>query len=96
MALPLLWYCSVALFADKLGGASEPASMATSLVAVLLMLLVVTPDGYRRAGWKALALHKAGWPKWGLAILAATIGDGGHLCRRLEHGPGTLYVCQFS
>ena len=60
----------VALFAQKLGGASEPASMSTSIIAVLLMLLAVTPDGYRRAGWKALGLHKAGWSKWGLAILA--------------------------
>lgn len=59
----------VALSAQKLGGASEPASMSTSLIGVLLMLLVVTPDGYRRTGWKALGLHKLGWSKWGLAIL---------------------------
>lgn len=60
---------SVALLGDRLSGVSEMASMSTSLIAVLLMLLVVTPDGYRRAGWKALALHKMGWSKWGLAIL---------------------------
>ncbi len=61
---------SIALFGKGLGEASGPASMLTSLIAVLLMLLVVTREGYSSAGWKALALHKLGWSKWGLAILA--------------------------
>lgn len=44
-------------------------NMATALVAVLLMLLVVTRDGYRKAGWQALGLHRVGFRGWGLAVL---------------------------
>lgn len=60
----------VALFGQRLGELSAMLSMCTSLAAVLIMLLVVTPDGYSKEGWKALALHKAGWSQMGLAILA--------------------------
>jgi membrane protease YdiL (CAAX protease family) len=43
--------------------------MFTPLAAVLLMLLVVTRDGYTRAGWRTLGLHRAGWGSWRLAVL---------------------------
>ncbi len=43
--------------------------MFTPLLAVLLMLLVVTPDGYHKAGWQALGLQRAGWRSWPLAIM---------------------------
>jgi membrane protease YdiL (CAAX protease family) len=33
------------------------------------MLLVVTRDGYSKAGWQSLGLHRAGFRGWGLALL---------------------------
>jgi len=47
--------------------------MLTPLLAVLLMLLVVTRDGFTRAGWKGLGLHRLGLRSWGLAILAPLV-----------------------
>jgi uncharacterized protein len=43
-------------------------TMMTPLLAVLLMLLVVTPDGRGRAGWAALGLHRIGLRLWPVAI----------------------------
>lgn len=43
--------------------------MFTPLASVLLMLLVVTRDGYKTAGWIVLGLHRAGVSGWGLALL---------------------------
>jgi membrane protease YdiL (CAAX protease family) len=45
-------------------------AMFMPTVAVLLMLLVVTRDGFSRAGWASLGLHRAGLRFWPLAILA--------------------------
>jgi uncharacterized protein len=45
-------------------------AMAMPTVAVLLMLLVVTRDGWSRAGWVSLGLHRAGLQGWPLAVLA--------------------------
>ena len=45
-------------------------AMLLPTVAVLLMLLVVTRDGYSRAGWASLGLHRAGIKGWPLAVLA--------------------------
>ncbi len=59
----------VALFGQGLGERSAILSMFTPLAAVLLMLLVVTRDGYTRVGWRALGLERAGWESWGLALL---------------------------
>jgi CAAX protease family protein len=43
-------------------------TMMTPLVAVLLMLLVVTPDGRTRTGWAALGLHRMGLRLWPVAV----------------------------
>lgn len=43
--------------------------MFAPMLAVLLMLLVVTPDGYHKAGWQTLGLQRAGVRSWPLAIL---------------------------
>jgi membrane protease YdiL (CAAX protease family) len=43
-------------------------TMMTPLVAVLVMLLVVTPDGRSKAGWAALGLHRAGLRLWPVAV----------------------------
>jgi hypothetical protein len=39
----------------------------TPTVATLIMLLVVTRDGYRREGWKSLGLHRLGLNVWWIA-----------------------------
>jgi uncharacterized protein len=48
-------------------------AMLTPTVAVLLMLLVVTRDGYSREGWKGLGLHRLGLKAWPFAIVAPLI-----------------------
>jgi len=58
----------LAVFGQRLGQFITVATMFTPLVAVLLMLLVVTRDGYTRAGWQALRLHRLGLRRWGLAV----------------------------
>jgi len=40
----------------------------TPTVAVLIMLLVVTRDGYSREGWKSLGLHRLGLSVWWIAF----------------------------
>ena len=43
--------------------------MGTPAVAVLIMLLVVTRDGYSREGWKSLGLHRLGLKAWWITFL---------------------------
>ncbi len=50
-------------------GASTEVAMLTPLVAVVLMLFVVTRDGYTREGLKSLGLHRIGLRAWPVAIL---------------------------
>jgi membrane protease YdiL (CAAX protease family) len=45
------------------------AAMFMPTVAVLAMLLLVTRDGYSRAGWASLGLHRPGIKGWVLAVL---------------------------
>jgi membrane protease YdiL (CAAX protease family) len=59
----------VSLLAPLLGDATLIVHMFTPLLATLLLLLVVTRDGYTKAGWAALGLHRAGLRAWGLALL---------------------------
>ena len=40
----------------------------TPTVAALIMLLVVTRDGYSREGWKSLGLHRLGLSAWWIAF----------------------------
>lgn len=63
----------VALMAGRFGESSRIISMFTPLVAVLLMMLVMTRDGYTREGWKVLGLHRLGLRSWPLAILAPLV-----------------------
>lgn len=54
--------------------------MLTPTIGVLLLLLVLTPDGYHRSSWALLAMHRAGWRGWlpalvvPMAILAGSYG----------------------
>jgi hypothetical protein len=45
-----------------------PVWSITPLVATLIMLLVVTREGYSREGWKSLGLHRLGLNVWWIAI----------------------------
>jgi len=52
-------------------GASEAAAipyMYTPMLAALVMMLVVTREGYRREGWRSLGLRSAGLRWWPVAI----------------------------
>jgi uncharacterized protein len=40
----------------------------TPTAATLIMLLVVTRDGYSREGWKSLGLHRLGLSVWWIAF----------------------------
>src|SRR5215217_7984984 len=42
--------------------------MCTPTVATLIMLLVVTREGYSREGWKSLGLHRLGLGVWWIAF----------------------------
>jgi uncharacterized protein len=42
--------------------------MATPTVATLIMLLVVTREGYSKEGWKSLGLHRLGLNVWWIAF----------------------------
>jgi membrane protease YdiL (CAAX protease family) len=59
----------VALFGPTGADAIQILNMLTVTAGVLLMLLVITPDGYHKAGWAQLGLHRAGFRYWPLALL---------------------------
>jgi membrane protease YdiL (CAAX protease family) len=64
-AVTLALMVAVALMPE----ASTEVAMLTPLVVVLLMLFVVTRDGYTREGLKSLGLHRLGLRAWPVAIL---------------------------
>ena len=45
----------------------------TPTVAALIMLLVVTRDGYSKEGWKSLGLHRLGLNVWWIAFGATLL-----------------------
>jgi uncharacterized protein len=47
--------------------------MMTPTIAVLLMMLVVTRDGYRKSGWSRLGLHKLGMRSWLYVLIVPVI-----------------------
>src|SRR5215203_6248305 len=47
--------------------------MCTPTVATLVMLLVVTRDGFSKEGRKSLGLHRLGLSVWWIAFLAALL-----------------------
>lgn len=51
------------------GEAVVPVNMFTPLVAALLMLFVLTREGYTAAGRASLGLHRTGFRGWGLGLL---------------------------
>jgi membrane protease YdiL (CAAX protease family) len=82
--LVLLLAVGAALLINLLGLASNDLVwgtvwMSTPTVAALVMLLVVTRDGYSRDGWKVLGLHRLGlsvwWIAFGLTFLMSLIAS---------------------
>ena len=59
---------AVALFAPVFGDRTAIVAMFTPLLSVLVMLIVVTRDGYTRDGRRALGLHRAGLAMWSIAL----------------------------
>jgi uncharacterized protein len=47
--------------------------MFTPAEAALIMLLIVTREGFSREGWKTLGLHRLGLNVWWMAFLAALL-----------------------
>jgi len=47
--------------------------MTVPAVTALLILLVVTQDGYSKAGWASLGLHRLGLRAWPVAITAPVL-----------------------
>src|ERR671916_1155212 len=82
--LVLLLAVSAALSINVLGLASNDLVwgsvwMCTPTVAALVMLLVVTREGYSKEGWKILGLHRLGlsvwWIAFGLTFLMSLIAS---------------------
>jgi uncharacterized protein len=74
--LVLLMALAVALYIRVLGITSESAAawyMFTPTLAVLIMLLIVTRDGYSKEGWKTLGLHRLDLKAWLVAALAPVL-----------------------
>jgi uncharacterized protein len=59
----------VSLLYPLLGGITPLIHMYTPTLAVLIMMLVVTRDGYTKAGWATLGLHRLGLRWWLLALI---------------------------
>jgi hypothetical protein len=55
---------TVSLLYPLLGQITAFIHMFTPTLAVLLMMLVVTRDGYSNAGWATLGLHRLGLRWW--------------------------------
>lgn len=68
-AITITLAIAVALMDGIVGDLVLPLSMLTPILAVLIMLLVVTRDGYTRSGWAGLGLHRSGRQAWVFAIL---------------------------
>ena len=56
------------VIASALTGASTAVAMMTPAIAAVLMLLVVTREGWTRRGWASLGLHRAGLRSWPVAV----------------------------
>jgi membrane protease YdiL (CAAX protease family) len=86
-----LGFCFAVTFAMRSSGeAAAVVAMLTPVTAVLLMQLVVTRDGWTRAGWRGLGLRHAGFRVWPIAIAAPVavlaVSEGIVALTGLTHG----------
>lgn len=51
------------------GAVSPPVTMFTPLTSVLIMMLIVTREGWSNEGWRSLGLFNAGLNGWWVAVL---------------------------
>jgi uncharacterized protein len=63
----------VSLLYPLLGQAVMLLHMYTPTLSVLVMMLVVTRDGYSKAGWATLGLHRLGLRWWLLALVGPLV-----------------------
>jgi membrane protease YdiL (CAAX protease family) len=64
---------TVSLLYPVLGPIIGYIHMYTPTLAVLIMMLVVTRDGYSKAGWAALGMYRLGLRWWLLALLGPLV-----------------------
>lgn len=63
----------ISLLSPLLAEATMFLHMFSPTLSVLLMMLVVTHDGYSANSWRSLGLHRAGFGSWGFAILGPLV-----------------------
>jgi len=88
--LVLLMALAVALYVRALDITSEFVAawyMSTPALAVLIMLLIVTRDGYSKEGWKTLGLHRLGLKAWWIATPSSRARGRARDSYRLGHSP---------
>lgn len=64
---------AVSLLYPFLGGITLLIHTFTPTLSVLIMMLVVTRDGYSRTGWATLGLHRLGLRYWALALVTPLV-----------------------
>ena len=64
--------------------------MSTPTIAALVMMLVVTREGYTKAGWARLGLHRLGLRWWALAAIGTALVGAFALAATLLVGQATL------
>jgi uncharacterized protein len=64
---------TVSLLYPILGEITGYIHMYTPTLAVLMMMLVVTRDGYSKAGWATLGLHRLGLRWWVVALVGPLV-----------------------
>lgn len=64
--------------------------MSTPTIAALVMMLVVTREGYTKAGWARLGLHRLGLRRWALAAVGTALVGVFALAATVLVGQATL------
>src|SRR5215207_11111883 len=73
LLLAVAMAASIRLFSITSGSLSTALYMVTPALTALIMMLVVTRDGFSKEGWKTLGLHQLGIKAWWIAIVAPAL-----------------------
>jgi len=73
LLLAVAMAASIRLFSITSGSLSTALYMVTPALTALIMMLVVTRDGFSKEGWKTLGLHRLGIKAWWIAIVAPAL-----------------------